>query len=455
MRLIGLLLLLFFSVATVTAQDELSLADAIQTGLQNNYDISISKASIEVASNENNAGQAGRWPSLTFTTGLNNNASDQIKTASPFQPKGIILSSNLNPSLRLNWMLFEGFRADISKKRYDRLQLESEGNASVVVSNTIQAIIFAYYLVSLEEERLMVLQKSMDLSRDRYEYVSVKKEFGSAVTTDLLLEENNYLSDSVNFINQELAYRNAVRTLNTLMAVDDIDKKYKLTDPIRLPLHDYDLRALEEKMLAQNVDLKTKYLSQSILKYDAQLARSELYPKISFGASVTNTYGRVDQSQALFYNQSEEKFVSLPKENQVLNTANANYAFGLTLTYNLFNGHRITTAIKNANLREDMGNLEIDKMKMTLREDLHNNYDNFVFRKRIHDINKTKLESAELNLRITEDKFKLGAINSIDFRVVQLNHLNAALAELNSRYSLLESDISLMRLTGTILEEYQ
>jgi outer membrane protein TolC len=147
--------------------------------------------------------------------------------------------------------------------------------------------------------------------------------------------------------------------------------------------------------------------------------------------------------------------VKLPSENQIVQTNNINYALNFSLTYNLFSGRRINTAIKNAAIREDIGNIEIEKMTLSLRNDLYSNYDNYVFRKRIYGINKRKLESAELNLSITEDKFKLGAINSFDFRTVQINYLTSALQELNSRYSLVESDIALMRITGSILEVYQ
>ena len=94
-------------------------------------------------------------------------------------------------------------------------------------------------------------------------------------------------------------------------------------------------------------------------------------------------------------------------------------------------------------------------MKLSLRKDLYSNLDNFNMRNRIYKINLRKLESAKLNLKISGDKFKLGAINSIDFRVVQVNYMSAALAELNARYGLLESKIALMRLTGGILEVYR
>lgn len=447
--------LLMLVVQTGHSQESLSLSQAIQLGLKNNYDISISEASVEMAQNQNNQGEAGRWPTLQFGLDQNNSATDFIQTSSPFQPQGIMIQSTVSPSLSLNWMLFEGFKVDISKNRYEKLQLESEGNASIVVANTVQAIILGYYLVSLENERLEVFGKSLRLSRDRYHYVSLKKEYGSAVTTDLLLEEGNYLTDSVNYVNQELAYRNAVRTLNTLLVVKEIDKEYTYSDPIGIPLEMYDLNTLEVKMLENNIDLKAKYINQSVVKYDLQLAKSEMYPKFSLGARAADTWGRVDQSNALFLDQTTREFVNLPAENQIVGTNNINYALNFSLTYNLFNGRRINTAIKNATIRDDIGNIEIEKMTLSLRNDLYSNYDNYVFRKRIYDINKMKLESAELNLNITEDKFKLGAINSFDFRTVQINYLTSALQELNSRYSLVESDIALMRITGSILEVYQ
>ena len=46
--------------------------------------------------------------------------------------------------------------------------------------------------------------------------IELKSELGSAVTTDLLLEEGNYLTDSANYISQELAFKNAISNLNYL-----------------------------------------------------------------------------------------------------------------------------------------------------------------------------------------------------------------------------------------------
>ena len=67
----GLLLLLFIPVSVVVqAQYPLSLADAIKTGLENNFQIRIAQQNYEIAVLTNTQGAAGRWPSITL--GLNN-----------------------------------------------------------------------------------------------------------------------------------------------------------------------------------------------------------------------------------------------------------------------------------------------------------------------------------------------------------------------------------------------
>lgn len=443
----------FCQIAFLKAQETLSLSQAIEIALKNNYDIIISKKNIEAAENQNTQGQAGRYPSISLNLSQPNTASDQIVSASPFQPQGIIVSNSLAPSLALNWSIFEGFRVNISKQRFDKLQMESEGNASIVISNTIQAIVLGYYLTSLEKERLEVFRKTLNLSHDLYAYIKLKHDYGSAVTTDLLLEEGNYLTDSINFINQELAFRAALRSLNQLMAVADIDHTYELTDKIEIPVKSYSIEDLEKKMLESNADLKTKYIGQSVVKHDMELAKSERYPKLSLNGTVSNNWGRLDQSQAEFFDFSTQSFVPGPQE--ILSSENRTYALSFSLTWNLYNGRRINTAIKNAVIREDIGNLEIDKMTLSLKKDLYTDFDNYNIRMRIHNINKRKVEVSELNLQISSDKFKLGAVSSFDFRTVQLNYLTSSLQELNSRYGLLESKVSLMRLTGTILEVYQ
>ena len=71
------------SISISNAQDTLSLARAIQIGLQNNFDVQIGKLSEDIAKNNNNRGQAGMLPAINLTGGQPNSIA-QRKPANPF-----------------------------------------------------------------------------------------------------------------------------------------------------------------------------------------------------------------------------------------------------------------------------------------------------------------------------------------------------------------------------------
>jgi outer membrane protein len=55
---------------------------------------------------------------------------------------------------------------------------------------------------------------------------------------------------------------------------------------------------------------------------------------------------------------------------------------------------------------------------------------------------------------LTAEKFKGGTINSFDFRVVQNDQLAASTQRLLALYNLIDAHVSILRLTGGIVESY-
>ena len=66
-----------------------------------------------------------------------------------------------------------------------------------MIANTIQGIALGYFNVILQIQRMNELEKQLQLSRDKYEYVKVKSNYGGAVASDRLQEEVNYLTFTV------------------------------------------------------------------------------------------------------------------------------------------------------------------------------------------------------------------------------------------------------------------
>lgn len=452
-----LVITLLLAAVASQAQQSLSLSDAIAIGLERNYDIRIERKNVITAENNNSWGAAGILPSVRLDVqsqnSLRNQESDNQFFGGQLFP-GFELNDQrtyaLNPSLNVNWTVFQGNKAIISKRRLEQLEAESMQNADVVIANTLQAIILAYYNSVLEKERLDAFQEQLNLSKDVYGYTKTKYDLGSAVTSDLLLEENNFLADSSNFINQLLAYRNAVRTLNVLLVNDDLNTGYEFTDSLMFESQQYQFEDLKEAMLSGNVDIKKIYISQSILETQVKQNRSDLYPTLSVNGGYQWNRNVSDLTNAT-YDGPNTNYQNPPEP---LLSKTGTYFANLTLSFNLFDGGRVNRAIRNAVVAEDIGNLRVEKLETTLDRDLYEAYERYQVRRQLFGISSRSEEAAKTNLEISETKFKSGTINSFDFRVVQNNYLTAIIQKYQALYNLVDSKVELMRLTGGLMANY-
>lgn len=457
MKYFTLLITILCGAGSLFAQQPLSLSDAIQIGLERNYDIRIEQKNVITSQNNNSWGEAGILPTIRLDVASQNNIRNQQSDNQFFGGQlfpGFELDDQrtygLTPSLNINWTIFQGNKAIISKRRLEQLEAESMQNADVVIANTLQAIILAYYNAVLEKDRLDAYQTQLSLSRDRFRYTDTKYQLGSAVTSDVLLEENNYLTDSTNFINQGLIYRNAVRSLNVLLVSEDLNQNYEFTDDLEFEEQQYQFDELSKAMLSENVDIKKIYISQSILEAQVKQNKADLYPTLSFNGGYNWNRNVSDLTNAS-YNGPNPDYQN-PPEPLVSNSGT--YFANFTLSFNLFNGGRVNRAIRNAVVAQDIGNLRIEKLQTTLDRDLYQAYERYQVRRQLYGISDRSAEAARINYSISEEKFKGGTINSFDFRVVQNNYLTASVQKLQALYNLMDSKVELMRLTGGLIADY-
>jgi outer membrane protein TolC len=425
-----LLLMLSIPVAS-TAQRNITLAEAIGLGLANNYGIRIESSNVEIAKKQNNWQYAGAYPSLSFGFGFNNSLNQRNDK--------YLETAQVQPSMRLNWILFNGFAVRIQKGRFGILEDLSEGNSVLVIENTIQAIILGYYKIVLEKERLKVMKEVMDLSKDRYDYVQNRKDLGAGTTYELLQAKNAWLTDKSNYLNQQMIYRSAMRELGYLLGQKDVNE-YSPADTLAPVLNSYTLADLKNKMESNNTTLKNQYLNLALLEKNIDYEKSARFPALTFSGGSN-------------YNYYPEKMNDSYDNLQALNKTFSFYA-NFALSFNIYNGNRVHTNIKIAEIEKQVGDIRLDDMKHQLNNRLLNMYDLFEVRKELAIVAHENLETSKLNLEISTEKYKNGVINSFNFRDVQRTYLTTALYELSALYQLIASHIDLVRLTGGIITEY-
>jgi outer membrane protein len=458
--------LIVFSVGGY-AQKPLSLARAIELGLQNNFDVQIQKLEIEIAEGNNTLGMAGALPSVNLISNQNNNITYR-QPANPFAVPGQNISDNLTGQLDIQFILFDGFFVRVSKRRLEQLEELSYGNATLVIEGTIQSIILGYYLALMERERTGLRKRVMDFSRERYAYVKLRKELGGAITFDVLQAQNDYLTDSTNYLLQELTFKNTIRNLNLILN-EDISKTYVLTDSLEFADEVYRIDDLRQKMTATNTNLRNQYMNQELLRLSTRLAMADRYPTLTLNVGVNgsldklnaNFGSRIGPPQTIGYVNGDENvpvISNLPGVVQVRQT-NEGHSYGaygnFALRYNLFNGGQIKRNIENAQVRERMAQLSTDQLKLSLENDLLVTHDDYNLRRQLVEIANIKMQAAELNLDLANERYKNGALSAIDIRIVQEAYQNAALENFLAIYNVLASKTDLVRLTGGLVDQYE
>jgi outer membrane protein len=409
----------FSAVSAFGQPEDLTLTDALAKTLEFNYGIRISKSDVEITSINNDWGVAGRYPTIGFDASSNNtyNFTDTSWT------------NRLYAGVGLDWTIFDGFRVNFTKDKLETLEELSRGSLGVVVENTIEDVIMAYYDVLLQQENLNVLKTVMTLSEDRYAYEQARYDLGGTVTYQVLQAQNVYLNDKALFMTQEVVVRNAIRNLNFLLGLDP-NLVWNFPDPFEPDTTEYILGDLTNKMMSNNQTLRNQYTNLQLKKKEIDLSKSALYPSLYVSAGLDENVG----------------------DAQFIGNTDALSTYGnLRLSWDIYTGGTRKRAVEVARINEEIAQIEMEQMEHALMNELLNLYDFYSIRIALLEVADESLEAAELNMTIADEKFRSGVITSFEYRDIQLIYLNSALRRLQAIYNLIGSRTSLTRLTGGFL----
>lgn len=417
----------------LSAQDKqnLSLEDALNKALHNNYGIITTQKSKEIAELQNTWGNTGALPNIQFVS--SGNISEDFKDSENYS------TQQFNSSVEMNWTIFRGFSARIQKKRLEELEKLSQGNVAVVVENTIFNVILAYYNILLADEQASIARNNMELSRDRYEREQHSKDIGATDTYDLLQSKNAYLTDSSDYLYAKAAYRNAVRELNYQMA-EPLDVKYNFISQFSPDTSHFEYTGLENRMLENNHTLKNQYMNLELARLDVKSSKSAYYPSLS----LTGSAG---------YSDLEQDYETMGQFYQGRDGYNT--SAGISLTYTIFDGNSRKRALEAARMEREISEVKAEEIKQDLKNQLAQELELYRVRKQLLRVARENLESAELNLSLSREKFESGAINSFNFRDVQQIYMRAAYEFQNAVFRVIQSYHTLLRLTGGIIDEYE
>lgn len=431
---------LFFAL-TGLGQEKISAQQAVFAALEHNYDILVSQNQEMIAEKNNAWSEAGLFPTVTLQIGQNNLIQDNSNNPFTFTP-GVILNQGVAPSLVANVNLFSGFQVKMNKQRLEQVAEQTKGNTAVVVEALIQDVLRTYYSALLQKERSELYKTLLAYSKRRLDYEQIKNSYSGNNSLELLQLKNQYLTDSTNYILQQLSFENSVRNLVLLMNNSE-DSTFttlpELTDDLDFVLGLIDAEKALDQVKTNNQNLKNQYLALELQNTNVDLQRSFLYPTLNFQMGVNPSWGRFEQLSG-----------GNPNGPSSISTQTLAYTGNFTLRYNIYNNWKGKRAVEVAKIQSEISVLNISKLQNTLTVNLQNQLNLYAIRSNLVSVSTENLTYATQAYELAQKRFELGSINSIDLQIFQNNYQNTLLQHYENLYNRIDTYLEIYKLTGNL-----
>lgn len=426
-------LFLFLAVLSCSAQETLSLQQAIETALKNNFAINIGKTQAAAAKSNNNIGAAGFLPTVSLnasTNYSNNNINQEYSTGLNINKNGVV-SSGINSGVLLNWTVFDGLRMFATKERLSQLQQQGELNVKVQIENSIAAIITAYYDVVRQQQLIKATGEAIKLYDEQIKISQKKLDIGSGAKPELLQAKVDMNAQKAALLKYNAALDNAKVTLNQLMA-RQTDMDFTVNDSVIVDYKpSYD--ELKKSLVSKNNQILFAQKNININEQIVKEQRSFWLPQIGVNASYNFTQSR-NQAGLVLLNQ-----------NLGLNT-------GLTATWAIFNGWKTHTLIKNAQYNLQVSELQYQQVTSVVESNLIKTWKNFYVALEAMKLEEDNILIAQENVNIALERFRIGSANSLEILIAQRSFSDATARLVSARYDAKAAETELRRLNGELVK---
>lgn len=418
------------------AQDTLSLEQAVEIALENNYSIKIAKNNTQILENSVTQGNAGKLPTIT-TSANANYANNNIKLKIAGNPDVIDIAQNgaatwtTGAAININYTLYDGFT---SNRTYERLKLNAEASKVQVrqlIENTVINVASQYYnLVTLTETYLIQLE-NVAISQERLQRAKAKSEFGVNNQLAVLNAEVDLNTDSVNLVTTQLNIENAKRSFNQVLARSP-NTAFEVSTALSYE-RNWNLSTLKATAKSQNVAIQNAKYNQNLAELDLKIAQAARSPRV--GLSAGYSYSRQDNEVGL-----------------LLVNQNLGLSAGVNVSFDIFNGGRKNLQIQNSKILIDSRKQELADIDLQLEQQVENAYATFQNRLFVLQMEERNLSTARANFERTQVQFNYGQVSNTQFREAQLNLAQSQNRLSNAKYAAKLAELDLQYLSGQIVE---
>ena len=438
--LLSAFLLLPCSLLAQTPAPPLTLAQAIQQGVENNFNIRLSRADAQIAGNNVSRSNAGQLPTVNgnLTRSFTTNNVRQESSARPEASTADNARSNFfNTNVAATWTIFDGLGMFIAYDRLRTLDQRQQQLTRATLEETVAGITDTYFAVVRESGKIKSLQEALKIGQARLDLTRARVDVGVSAKVEVLTAQVDYNADRAALLRQQELLRTAKINLNTLLG-RPARLDFSPADSIVLAPN-LTREAVVQGIQQNNPRLKLAKSNIEVATLERKLVRASRYPQIG----LTSGYG-------LNRNVNGAAFFGSQLVTNTGRTFGLNY--GVVASVPIFDGFNRRRLEQNARLGEDQSQLQLSQTQLQLEADAEQAYTQYENRRQLLALEEANARLARQNVQIALERYRLGLLTPLALREAQRSQLDAAVRLLDIRFDAKQAETALRRLSGGLVQ---
>jgi outer membrane protein len=282
--------------------------------------------------------------------------------------------------------------------------------------------------VVFNREQVKIAENQLNTTKEQLGRTQQLVDAGSLPYSDLLDLQSQNATNQLNVINAKNGLRLAKLALAQALQIpftenfDVIEPEYEVSKEALATGTPAEIFEVSVTLMPQ---IKAAEATAKSAEYGVKIAKGGYLPTLDAGLSAFSNY--VDQA---FVRGTTE---IIPFKTQVDN----NFSQSGTLNFSipLFTRFSNKSNLQRARVQQQLAEVSVTEAKNRLRQDIETAYNSAFSSELSYQASLVRVKSLEETFRIAQQRFNLGAINSVDFQVAQNNLFNAQADLLNAKYT--------------------
>jgi len=449
------ILLLALSGFTATAQQVISLQQAIDLTLKNNLTIKQAQFTEALGAEDYNQSKNNLLPTITANPQASYNLGRSPNLTTYTYSSQSFLYVNGAASVAVT--LYQGgqLRNQILQ---NKLQLDFDKTSTAKVKNDLLLNVVTDYLTILTDQDLVIAAKQqIDLAKITLDRAQKNFDQQNATRADLAQAQAQVSTAELNLTNAQNQVDLAILVLKQYMEMDpktDITVEKpdisKLTD-IRTV---YDVSEVIKTAFTNNPDIRLAELQQQTYAQAVKIAKGNYYPTVSLFGGVGTNYSNQITQQVIGTTPVSQQIGNVTGTNQTVTVTsiqpvygpysaigqlgnNFNESIGISVQIPIFNRYLARTSVRKAKINYQYAQLTTELAKNTLSKTIIQAVLDLQAAEKSYQSALQTYQSNKEALNVTKQRYDAGLVNTLDYNTALTNYNKSQNDMIEGKYTVI------------------